>query len=127
MHTYVHRYFPKIFGPNEDQPLDKQMTIREFEKLTIEVNILHMYIVVTGNYFRGRFLEYWFLGKYVLAVPIIFYQYFYHQYVTVYLFIKSGYICIQYICTYVRMYKLCFCTLSWLKWLVILLWSTLCT
>lgn len=31
-------YFPKIFGPNEDQPLDKEMTIREFEKLTYEVN-----------------------------------------------------------------------------------------
>ena len=33
----MRRYFPKIFGPNEDQPLDKEMTIREFEKLTTEV------------------------------------------------------------------------------------------
>ncbi|XP_065911087.1 5-oxoprolinase-like isoform X2 [Dysidea avara] len=31
-------YFPKIFGPNEDQPLDKESTVKEFDKLTAEVN-----------------------------------------------------------------------------------------
>ena len=41
----VCRYFPKIFGPNEDQPLDKEMTIREFEKLTSEVIELLFYIL----------------------------------------------------------------------------------
>lgn len=32
------RYFPKIFGPNEDQELDKTATMRQFEKVTAEVN-----------------------------------------------------------------------------------------
>ena len=32
------RYFPKIFGPNEDQELDRERTLREFESLTTEVN-----------------------------------------------------------------------------------------
>ncbi|CAG9813200.1 unnamed protein product [Phaedon cochleariae] len=31
-------YFPKIFGPNEDSPLDKEQTVKEFEKLTMEIN-----------------------------------------------------------------------------------------
>lgn len=31
-------YFPNIFGPSEDSPLDKQQTIKEFEKLTEEIN-----------------------------------------------------------------------------------------
>lgn len=31
-------YFPKIFGPNEDSPLDKTATIHQFEKLTHEIN-----------------------------------------------------------------------------------------
>ncbi|CAH0550452.1 unnamed protein product [Brassicogethes aeneus] len=31
-------YFPKIFGPNEDSPLDKKETLKEFEKLTKEIN-----------------------------------------------------------------------------------------
>lgn len=31
-------YFPNIFGPNEDSPLDKQQTLREFEQLTGEIN-----------------------------------------------------------------------------------------
>lgn len=31
-------YFPKIFGPNEDAPLDKSSTIKSFEELTININ-----------------------------------------------------------------------------------------
>lgn len=31
-------YFPNIFGPNEDSPLDKEKTILEFQKLTLEIN-----------------------------------------------------------------------------------------
>ncbi|KAK9890948.1 hypothetical protein WA026_013289 [Henosepilachna vigintioctopunctata] len=32
-------YFPKIFGKNEDEPLDKDATIEEFEKITNQINI----------------------------------------------------------------------------------------
>lgn len=31
-------YFPNIFGPNEDSPLDKEQTIFEFRQLTEEIN-----------------------------------------------------------------------------------------
>ncbi|KAJ1519393.1 hypothetical protein ONE63_004685 [Megalurothrips usitatus] len=31
-------YFPKIFGPTEDQPLDRQSTMSAFDSLTVEVN-----------------------------------------------------------------------------------------
>ncbi|KAM7273178.1 hypothetical protein ACFE04_027842 [Oxalis oulophora] len=31
-------YFPSIFGPKENQPLDIEATIKEFEKLAIQVN-----------------------------------------------------------------------------------------
>lgn len=31
-------YFPNIFGPNEDSPLDKVQTLKEFEKLTKDIN-----------------------------------------------------------------------------------------
>lgn len=31
-------YFPNIFGPNEDSPLDKAQTIFEFQTLTKEIN-----------------------------------------------------------------------------------------
>lgn len=31
------RFFPKIFGENENLPLDKQGTLRAFEELTKEV------------------------------------------------------------------------------------------
>jgi len=31
-------YFPKIFGPNKDQPLDKESTLSAFMKLTQEIN-----------------------------------------------------------------------------------------
>lgn len=32
------RYFPKIFGPNENEELDKSATLKEFAKMTAEVN-----------------------------------------------------------------------------------------
>ncbi|KIW50777.1 hypothetical protein PV05_09565 [Exophiala xenobiotica] len=31
-------YFPKIFGPNEDQPLDQEITVRKFQELTESIN-----------------------------------------------------------------------------------------
>lgn len=31
-------YFPNIFGPNEDAPLDTAATLQEFERLTSEIN-----------------------------------------------------------------------------------------
>ncbi|CAH2097807.1 unnamed protein product [Euphydryas editha] len=31
-------YFPKIFGPNENEPLDKEATVTAFSKLTDEIN-----------------------------------------------------------------------------------------
>ncbi len=34
----IPEYFTKVFGPDEDQPLDAQAARREFEKLTITVN-----------------------------------------------------------------------------------------
>ncbi|KAL5986167.1 5-oxoprolinase [Asimina triloba] len=36
--TVVPDYFPSIFGPNEDQPLDIQATRAEFEKLAVRIN-----------------------------------------------------------------------------------------
>jgi N-methylhydantoinase A/oxoprolinase/acetone carboxylase beta subunit len=32
-------YFPKIFGPNENQPLDYDATKLAFEELTTQINI----------------------------------------------------------------------------------------
>lgn len=32
------QHFPKIFGPNEDMPLDYDATLEEFKKLTEEIN-----------------------------------------------------------------------------------------
>ncbi|PVH84747.1 hydantoinase [Cadophora sp. DSE1049] len=34
----VPEYFPKIFGPNEDQPLGKEIVVELFSKLTEEIN-----------------------------------------------------------------------------------------
>ncbi|PIK47735.1 putative 5-oxoprolinase isoform X1 [Apostichopus japonicus] len=34
-------YFPKIFGASEDQPLDKETSIVEFEELTKQINTYH--------------------------------------------------------------------------------------
>ncbi len=35
------QHFPKIFGPNEDEPLDAEATRKAFEKLTAKVNKFH--------------------------------------------------------------------------------------
>ena len=34
----IPKYFPKIFGPKKDEPLDKDSTITAFNKLTQEIN-----------------------------------------------------------------------------------------
>ncbi|RWS05312.1 5-oxoprolinase-like protein [Dinothrombium tinctorium] len=34
----IPKYFPKIFGKNRNEPLDKEGTVRAFEKLTEEIN-----------------------------------------------------------------------------------------
>lgn len=34
----IPEYFPKIFGPNEDAPLDKEATMAAFRKLQVEIN-----------------------------------------------------------------------------------------
>lgn len=31
-------YFPQIFGPNENAPLDKEETMKKFTKLTVDIN-----------------------------------------------------------------------------------------
>jgi 5-oxoprolinase (ATP-hydrolysing) len=31
-------YFPKIFGSNEDQPLDMEVTVKKFEELADKIN-----------------------------------------------------------------------------------------
>ncbi|XP_072958902.1 5-oxoprolinase 1 [Typha angustifolia] len=36
--TVIPDYFPSIFGPNEDQPLDIEATRKEFKKLAVEIN-----------------------------------------------------------------------------------------
>ncbi|KAG9444966.1 hypothetical protein H6P81_016306 [Aristolochia fimbriata] len=36
--TVIPDYFPSIFGPNEDQPLDIEATRKEFEKLSEKIN-----------------------------------------------------------------------------------------
>lgn len=33
-------FFPKIFGTNEDEPLDWQATLKAFEQLTNEVSVV---------------------------------------------------------------------------------------
>lgn len=34
-------YFPNIFGPNENEPIDKQVTIHDFKKLTNSVSYFY--------------------------------------------------------------------------------------
>ena len=38
-HTRTHRYFPKIFGPKENEPLNKKASLDALEGLTTEVNV----------------------------------------------------------------------------------------
>lgn len=40
------QYFPQIFGPDGKQPLDKEATLREFKKLTNEVNIIYILLLL---------------------------------------------------------------------------------
>ena len=35
------RYFPSIFGPDEDQPLNKKLTMEKFQALTDEVSVVY--------------------------------------------------------------------------------------
>lgn len=55
--TFLHifRFFPKIFGENEDLPLDKQGTLYAFEKLTEEVIPV---FALLGRRYSVRFLCY---------------------------------------------------------------------
>ena len=39
---HVRRYFPKIFGPKENEPLNKKASIDALEGLTTEVNTLQL-------------------------------------------------------------------------------------
>lgn len=34
---HIYRYFPKIFGPKENEPLNKQATMEIFQTMTNEV------------------------------------------------------------------------------------------
>jgi 5-oxoprolinase (ATP-hydrolysing) len=34
----IPEFFPHIFGPNEDQPLDREAVLAEFERLTQEAS-----------------------------------------------------------------------------------------
>ena len=53
-------YFPKIFGPNENEPLDTTRTIEAFDKLTTEVrNVFYLltcslYSIKVISYFRSK-------------------------------------------------------------------------
>ena len=49
------RFFPKIFGENEDLPLDKQGTLDAFEKLTEEVIPV---FTLWGRRYSVRFFSY---------------------------------------------------------------------
>ena len=45
------RYFPQIFGPTEDQPLDQTVTMEAFQRLTEQVNqFLSEQETATGNH-----------------------------------------------------------------------------
>ena len=42
-------HFPKIFGPNEDMPLDREATLAAFDKLTEEVQDIFVYGISLTN------------------------------------------------------------------------------
>lgn len=50
-------YFPKIFGPNEDQPLDRDITRTLFEELTKKINSEHGAIELTPEQVALGFLN----------------------------------------------------------------------
>lgn len=60
-------YFPKIFGTNEDQPLDKQATLKEFENLTLDINNFVTAPQNGGKVRRFRIVVYLVLIKRVLG------------------------------------------------------------
>lgn len=46
-------YFPKIFGPNEDEPLDKDVTLEAFRTLSAEVT--SSYMIISSVFFRNLY------------------------------------------------------------------------
>ncbi|PNP56878.1 hypothetical protein FNYG_15312 [Fusarium nygamai] len=50
-------YFPKIFGPNEDQPLDREITKRLFQELTDKINAEHGKVKLTTEQVALGFLK----------------------------------------------------------------------
>lgn len=50
-------YFPKIFGPNEDQPLDREVTKKLFEELTEKINQEHNQARLTPEQVALGFLK----------------------------------------------------------------------
>ena len=48
------QYFPKIFGPKEDEPLDYSATKKEFETLTAEVCSYSIYKIIVQKYYVSR-------------------------------------------------------------------------
>ena len=57
VHLDVHRYFPKIFGPKENEPLNKKASMDALERLTAEVSSLtYMYSFIACHvvYFSIR-------------------------------------------------------------------------
>lgn len=50
-------YFPKIFGPNEDQPLDRDITRTLFEELTKKINSEHGAVELTPEQVALGFLN----------------------------------------------------------------------
>lgn len=51
----IPEFFPHIFGPNEDQPLDREAVLAEFERLTQEVS-RSKHIEGWRKIEKGRFL-----------------------------------------------------------------------
>lgn len=51
------QYFPKIFGPNEDQPLDRDITRQLFEELTAKINQEHSATHLTPEQVALGFLK----------------------------------------------------------------------
>ncbi|KAM0550300.1 hypothetical protein ACHAPJ_008970 [Fusarium lateritium] len=50
-------YFPKIFGPNEDQPLDRKITRKLFQELTDKINAEHGKVKLTAEQVALGFLK----------------------------------------------------------------------
>lgn len=50
-------YFPKIFGPNEDQPLDRDITKKLFQELTENINKAHSQGKLTAEQVALGFLK----------------------------------------------------------------------